>query len=112
MFYMLDIKILRLLLFLSLCHLCLFTSTHKHTGGEYVKNGQNFPLVGTNSRVVCTGSQPTSERTICSLGTSEDRGAVRQTEGRSPPLDPLTAFRMNAPLSSLDPFTVSPINTQ
>ena len=36
-----------------------------HPAGEYVKNGQNFPLVGTNSRVVCRGSKPASERTIC-----------------------------------------------
>ena len=45
-FCMVDSEILRFLLFLSLCDFCLFTSTHKHTGGEYVKNGQNFPLVG------------------------------------------------------------------
>ena len=37
-------------------------------------------------------------------GTSEDRGAARQTDGRSPPsTHVLVAFRMNAPLSSLDP---------
>ena len=40
---------------------------------------------------------------IC--GTSEDRGAARQTGGRSPPsTHVLVAFRLNAPLSSLDPY--------
>ena len=36
-------------------------------------------------------------------GTSEDRGAARQTNERSPPsTHVLLAFRLNAPLSSLD----------
>ena len=34
---MADSKILGFLLFLSLCDLCLFTYTHKHTGGELLR---------------------------------------------------------------------------
>ena len=38
------------------------------------------------------------------LGTSEDRCASWQANGRSPPsTHVLVAFRLNAPLSSLDP---------
>ena len=40
-------------------------------------------------------------------GTCEDRGAARQTEGRSPPsTHVLVVFRLNAPISSLDPKVV------
>ena len=45
-------------------------------------------------------------------GTSEDRGAARQTDGRSPPsTHVLVAFRLNAPLSSVDTFRAPPIKS-
>ena len=38
------------------------------------------------------------------MNTSEDRGIARKTDGRPPPsTHVLTAFRLNVPLSSLDP---------
>ena len=52
---MVDSETLRFLLFLSLCDLCLFTSTHKHTGGGLSRTVKTFHWY---SQVVCTGSPP------------------------------------------------------